>query len=121
MARLKICHSKANKKPGDEPSFFSVQRPAISPTPRQSKPAALVGPLRDSTGCLIPPCFRHYWLIIGISAESARFTQADCGHAIFVVNAVFSPTRLNVHLEATRRTFQADHQYSHSLRQSAAA
>src|SRR5262249_27497 len=49
------------------------------------------------------PCFRHYWFITGFGVESARFTQADCGHPIFLVNAIFSPTKLNVHLEADRR------------------
>jgi len=29
------------KKPGDEPGFAAVRRPAISPTPRQSEPVAL--------------------------------------------------------------------------------
>jgi hypothetical protein len=100
---------------------YAALRNATSPTPRQSNPQTLVCPLRDFIGNLILPCFRHYLYITGFSVKSVRFSQADCGQAIFVVNAVFSPTKLNVHLEADRRTLQADHQCSHSLRQSAAA
>jgi hypothetical protein len=45
----------ATKEPGDEPGFSAVRRPAISPTLRQSKPAALSGSERFEKGDTVSP------------------------------------------------------------------